>query len=77
MYTLVSLRDAISTIKDLRWTIENGNEEIYEDLVLELQKNLHKLIILIEQSVKINRENKSGISEIGETEQAFKQINEI
>lgn len=48
MYTLVSLRDAISTIKNLGWTIENGNEEIYEDLVQDLEKNLHKLIKLIE-----------------------------
>jgi hypothetical protein len=48
MYTLVSLRDAIFTIKNLRWTIENGNEEIYEDLVEDLEKNLQNLIILIE-----------------------------
>jgi hypothetical protein len=57
MYTLVSLKDAISTIKDLQWTVENGNEDLYEELKQELQGNLDKLVIMIEESVKFSREN--------------------
>jgi hypothetical protein len=52
MYTLVSLKDAISTIKDLQWTVENGNEDLYEEMKQELQTNLELLIIMIEDSVK-------------------------
>jgi hypothetical protein len=36
MYTLVSLKDAISTIDGLRWTVENGNKDLYEELKQEL-----------------------------------------
>lgn len=77
MYTLVSLKDAISTIKDLQWTVENGNEDLYEELKQELQGNLDKLVIMIEESVKFSRENQTTANEIGETEIAFKQISEI
>jgi len=41
------LKEAISTIKDLKWTIE-GNEDIYDELKDDLKENLQKLVILIE-----------------------------
>ena len=69
---MVSLKDAISTIKDLQWTVENGNEDLYEELKQELQGNLDKLVIMIEESVKFSREKSSTTNEIGETEVAFK-----
>jgi hypothetical protein len=67
-YTLVSLKDAIRTIKDLKWTIENGNEDIYEELIKELKYNLETLTILIENNVKKSREDMNNQSDIGETE---------
>jgi hypothetical protein len=49
------LKDAIRTIKELYWTIEGGNEDIYNDLKEELEKNLQTLIDLIEENVEKTR----------------------
>jgi hypothetical protein len=62
------LKDAIRTIRDLKWTLENGNEDIYDDLKDVIFCNLEKLMILIEANIKNNKED---------MEQAFKQIAEI
>jgi hypothetical protein len=61
------LKEAISTIKDLKWTIE-GNEDIYEDLKDELKGNLQKLVILIEENVKKTREESINFTNSGGTE---------
>jgi seryl-tRNA synthetase len=61
------LKEAISTIKDLKWTIE-GNEDIYEDLKEELKGNLLKLVILIEENVKKTREDSGNLINSSGTE---------
>jgi hypothetical protein len=53
------LKEAISTIKELKWTIE-GNEDIYDDLKDELKGNLQKLVILIEENVKKSRDDSTN-----------------
>jgi seryl-tRNA synthetase len=61
------LKEAISTIKDLKWTIE-GNEDIYEDLKEELKGHLLKLVILIEENVKKTREDSGNLINSSGTE---------
>ncbi len=53
------MKEAISTIKELKWTIE-GNEDIYDDLKDELKGNLQKLVILIEENVKKSRDDSTN-----------------
>jgi hypothetical protein len=62
------LKEAIGTIKDLKWTIENGNEYIYDDLKDDLKSNLLLLVILIEENVKKTREDTANANNIGGTE---------
>lgn len=59
------MKEAVSTIKELKWTIE-GNEDIYDDLKDELKGNLQKLVILIEENVKKSRgDSTNGNNTVG------------